>query len=72
MSTTSSMLAKSPPRLHVTVNLPPMISFTSVEEPQLEVRMTLEYSQPVIIVLKRSLSMAAAPPQRPNITQRQQ
>ncbi|KAL2039713.1 hypothetical protein N7G274_007572 [Stereocaulon virgatum] len=47
------MLANSPPRLHVTVNLPPVISFSSVEEPQLEVRMTLEYLQPVIIVLKR-------------------
>ena len=48
------MLATSPPRLHVTVNLPSVISFSSVEEPQLEVRMTLEYLQPVIIVLKRS------------------
>ncbi len=48
------MLATSPPRLHVTVKLPSVISFSSVEEPQLEVRMTLEYLQPVIIVLKRS------------------
>ena len=48
------MLATSPPRLHVTVNLPSVISFSSVEEPQLEVRMTIEYLQPVIIVLKRS------------------
>ena len=48
------MLANSPPRLHVTVNLPPVISFSSVEEPQLEVRMTLEFLRPVIIVLKRS------------------
>ena len=54
MTTTSPKLATSPPRLHVTVNLPPVISFSSVEEPQLEVRMTLEYLQPVIIVLKRS------------------
>lgn len=54
MTTTSPMLPTSPPRLHVTVNLPPVISFSSVEEPQLEVRMTLEYSQPIIIVLKRS------------------
>ena len=48
------MLATSSPRIHVTVNLPPVISFSSVEEPHLEVRMTLEYLQPVIIALKRS------------------
>lgn len=54
MTTTSPILATSPPRLHVTVNLPPVVSFSSVEEPHLEVRMTLEYAQPVIIVLKRS------------------
>lgn len=54
MATTPPMSATSIPRLHVTVNLPPVISFSSVEEPQLEVRMTLEYLQPAIIVLKRS------------------
>lgn len=42
------------PRLLVTVNLPPVISFSSAEEPHLEVRMTLEHSQPTIIALKRS------------------
>ena len=48
------MLATSPPRLHVTVNLPPVIPFSRVEEPQLEVHMTLEYSQPLIVMLKGS------------------
>lgn len=64
------MLATSPPRLHLTVNLPPVISFSSVEEPQLEVRMTLEYSQPVIIVLKRSCLWPLQPPQRAHFVQR--
>ena len=54
MATTSPTLATATPRLHVTVNLPPAISFSSVEEPRLQVHMTLEYLQPVIIVLKRS------------------
>ena len=30
-----------PPRLYVTVNLPPVISFSSPEEPQLELHITL-------------------------------
>lgn len=54
MSAISSPLATSPPRLHVTVHLPSTISFTGVEEPQLEVRMTLEYLRPVVMVLKKS------------------
>lgn len=49
-----SSQSQSVPRLHVTAHLPPTISFSSAEEPQLEVRMTLEYSQPVIFVLKKS------------------
>lgn len=48
------MLTSSPPRLHVTANLPPVISFSSASSPQLSVRMTLSHSQPIIIVLKRS------------------
>ena len=48
------MLSTPPPRLYVTANLPPVISFSSIDQPQFEVRMTLEYPQPIIIVLKRS------------------
>ena len=48
------MTSTSRPRLHVTANLPPVISFSNASSPQLEVRMTLEYAQPIIIVLKRS------------------
>ena len=48
------MLATSPPRLHVTANLPPVISFSSASSPQLQVRMTLSYPQPIITILKRS------------------
>jgi len=44
----------SSPRLHVTAYLPPVISFSSVEEPHLEIRITLEHSQPIILALKRS------------------
>jgi hypothetical protein len=44
----------SPPRLHVTVQLPPVISFSSIEKPQLEVHLNLQYSQPIIIALKHS------------------
>lgn len=51
---TPMFATNSSPRLHVTANLPPEISFSSVEEPQLQVRMTLEYSQPIMIVLQRS------------------
>lgn len=54
MTTTAPMFATSPPRLHVTANLPPVISFPSVEGSRLEVRITLEYLQRVVIVLKRS------------------
>jgi hypothetical protein len=44
----------APPRLHVTAYLPPVISFSSVDEPHLEIRITLSYSQPIILALKRS------------------
>ncbi len=50
-STTSA--STSPPRLHVTVHLPPVISFSSIEEPQLEIQMTLQHSLPIIIALKQ-------------------
>ena len=43
-----------PPQLHVTVRLPPVISFSSIEVPQLEMHIKLQYSQPIIIALKRS------------------
>ncbi|KAL8740835.1 MAG: hypothetical protein Q9190_006501 [Brigantiaea leucoxantha] len=48
------MSIPSPPRIHVTVYLPEEISFSSAEEPQLEVRMTLDYAHPIIIVRRRS------------------
>lgn len=38
----------------MTANLPPIISFSSAEEPELEIRITLENSQPIIVALKRS------------------
>ena len=55
MTTPSPVLSTPPPRLHVTANLPPVIYFSSIDEPQLQVRMNFEYSQPIIIVLKESL-----------------
>ena len=52
MELASCLSLNSPPRLHVTANLPPVISFSSASWPQLSVCITLEYSQPIIIVLK--------------------
>ncbi len=40
--------------LHVTVHLPPVISVSSIEEPQLEIQMNLQHSLPIFIALKQS------------------
>ena len=55
MTTAPLMPTTSSPRIHITVHLPREISFSSAEEPQLEVRMTLEYAHPILIVRQRSL-----------------
>lgn len=49
-----SLAITSAPRLHVTAHLPPVISFSSIEEPQLEMQITFQYSRPIIIALKQS------------------
>ena len=54
MASSVSSASTSAPRLHVTAHLPPVISFSSIEEPQLEMHMTLRYSQPIIVALKQS------------------
>ena len=46
--------SNSRPELLVTAQLPPVISFSSSDKPQLEVHVTLRYSQPIIIALKQS------------------
>lgn len=47
-------MAADSPRLHVAVHLPPVISFSGPEEPYLEVRVTSDFPEPIIIPLKRS------------------
>ena len=42
------------PQVHVIARLPPIISFSSVEEPELELQFTLQYEQPIVIAPKYS------------------
>ena len=50
----STSPSPSPPQMHVTVHLPPIISFSSPEKPQLEIHLTLQHTHSIIIPLKRS------------------
>lgn len=54
MTSTEASANPLKPRVHVTAHLPPIISFSSIEEPQLKMHMTLQYPQPIILALKQS------------------
>ena len=47
-------MAPLQPRVQVVARLPPTISFSSKDKPQLEVRITLQHSEPIIVFLKGS------------------